>query len=64
MLTRKIIRTDFITVLRCHACDKELSDYEITSYDDLDGLCEECYSQAMEAAYDNIEYRFEDDFND
>ena len=55
MLTRKIIRTDFITQLRCRACDIELTDYEITAYDEFDGMCEECYSQSMEAAFDDID---------
>lgn len=57
MITRKILRPELITALRCHACDAELSDYEIVNYDEFDGLCEECYSQAMEAAFDDEDFK-------
>lgn len=49
MLTRKLILGE----LHCKACDEMLDDYELGHYKEFDGLCEECYNEAMEAAYED-----------
>ena len=41
-----------ISELKCYACDEILADNELEYQDIFDGLCEQCYAEAMEAAYD------------
>lgn len=43
-----------ISQLKCYACDGELNDLEIKCYHDFDGMCEECYADAMETLYDSL----------
>lgn len=58
MQTRKLLQSE----LRC-PCDKLLDNYELGNYDEFQGLCEECYLEAMAAAFerDNDDKIFDDD---
>ena len=53
MITRK----DLVNLFRCYNCNKELSDDEIRMYSIFDGMCEDCYANSMEAAYDDEVYK-------
>jgi hypothetical protein len=45
MITRKILE------MRC-PCGKMLSDQEMYLLDLLEGMCQECYDNSMDAAYE------------
>ena len=44
-----------ITELKCYACDDTLTEQELGYQDIFDGMCERCYAESMEAAYDDDE---------
>ena len=42
-----------LLLLKCYACDKELDELEIRWYSEFDGMCEECYSESIQAINDD-----------
>lgn len=50
MITRR-----FLNELHCKACDDLLTRHDLDNYREFDGLCEECYGEAMKAAYEDLD---------
>jgi hypothetical protein len=57
MLTRNLLSSE----LKCYGCNEDLTKYDLDCYHEFDGMCENCYSQAMHAAYDDYD---KNDFNE
>lgn len=55
MITRKQINEDLVPSLVCKGCNDTLDEIDLQCYDDFEGLCEECYGEAMESAYEDYE---------
>lgn len=57
-------RNRLISSLKCYGCDHELTPDEVKLYPEYNGMCEECYTEAMEAAYEGDYFDCLDDFDE
>ena len=46
-----LTRNPALTMLHCYSCDKELDSMDLRFLEVFDGMCEDCYAEAMDTAY-------------
>ncbi len=53
-----LTRNRLICGLKCYGCDCELDEVALKYLEDMDGMCEKCYSESMNSVY-NEEWELE-----